>query len=271
MKQNFFLLLLLCCGISAEAQQFDLYEREAFISEEDTLRYRILYPKEFSEGREYPVLFVLHGAGERGRDNEAQLTHGADLFLQSQVRKNFPAIVVFPQVEPGDYWAQVEVERDSTGYEFDFNNTATPTKAMRLLMSFAEKMAAQKYVDEERMYVGGLSMGGMGTFEVISRKPDLFAAAFAICGGADPAIAEKYPEGFNIWIFHGEKDAVVPADFSKAMAREINSHGGNAKLSLYPAQTHNSWDAAFSESYLLPWLFSHSKATSEPEISTGKD
>lgn len=260
MKNNLlFIFAFLTFQLSAEAQDRNLYERKEIISERDTLRYRVLYPEGFSETRKYPLVFVLHGAGERGRNNDAQLTHGSELFLKPEIRKDFPAIVVFPQVEPEDYWAQVEVKRDTFPLQFNFKNTEAPTKSMRLLMNLADELAAEEFTDNNRIYIGGLSMGGMGTYEILYRKPEFFAAAFAICGGADPAIAESYPAGFPIWIFHGEKDDVVPPGFSKAMAREINTHGGNAKLSLYPDVNHNSWDSAFSEPYLLPWLFSHQK------------
>jgi predicted peptidase len=260
MKNKLLLILsLLTLQFSAEAQDRELFERKEFTSEGDTLRYRILYPEDFRTDEKYPLIFVLHGAGERGLNNEAQLIHGSSLFLRDSIRKEFPAIVVFPQVEPQDYWAQVEVKRDTFPLQFNFLNTGEPTKAMRLLMELSDRLALQKFVDNDKIYVGGLSMGGMGTYEIIYRKPEFFAAAFAICGGADPAIVEKYPLGFPIWIFHGEKDDVVPPDLSKTMARVINSHGGNAKLSLYPDDNHNSWDSAFSEPYLLPWLFSQQK------------
>ncbi|MFD2516470.1 carboxylesterase family protein [Salinimicrobium flavum] len=260
MKNKLLLILaFLTLQFSAEAQDNELFKRKELVSEGDTLRYRILYPEDFSEAEKYPLVFVLHGAGERGRDNEAQLTHGSSLFLKDTLRKKFPAIVVFPQVEAEDYWARVEVNRDTVPQQFNFKNTGKPTKAMRLLMKLSDDLAAEKFTDKNRIYIGGLSMGGMGTYEIIYRKPDFFAAAFAICGGADPAIVEKYPKEFPIWIFHGEKDDVVPPEWSKTMAREINTHGGNAKLSLYPNDNHNSWDSAFSEPYLLPWLFSNQK------------
>lgn len=260
MKNEFLLIMaFLTLQFSAEAQDRELFERKEFISEGDTLRYRILYPEEFSKSKKYPLIFVLHGAGERGRDNEAQLTHGSSLFLQPDIQKKYPAVVVFPQVTPEDYWAQVEVKRDTFPLQFNFKNTQEPTKSMWLLMKLSDELAAKEFINRDKIFVGGLSMGGMGTYEIIYRKPEFFAAAFAICGGADPKIAEKYPIGFPIWIFHGEKDDMVPPDLSKTMAREINSHGGNAKLSLYPNDNHNSWDSAFSEPYLLPWLFSHQK------------
>ncbi|MGB7843274.1 MAG: prolyl oligopeptidase family serine peptidase [Salinimicrobium sp.] len=253
------LYILLMLPLSLHSQEQEGFKKEHFINNKDTLNYRVLFPENFTETKKYPIVLFLHGAGERGADNEVQLTHGSSLFLNPENRKNFPAIVLFPQCPQDDYWAKVEVNRDVKPFEFNYKNEEEPTNALRLAMALLTSFTNKEYADTNRIYVGGLSMGGMGTFEIISRKPDLFAGAFAICGGANPEIAEAYPKAFNIWIFHGEKDDVVPPEFSKTMAREINSHGGNAKLSLYPNDNHNSWDSAFSEPYLLPWLFSQNK------------
>ena len=259
MRTNILFFLICIFSFCGQAQNKEEFERAQFVKSGDTLKYRILYPENFSKEKEYPVVLFLHGAGERGSDNEAQLVHGSELFLKEENRKDFPAVIIFPQVPKDDYWANVRVERDSFPLKFHFQQEGIPTTSLRLAMQLMDSIKKVDYIDSDRLYVGGLSMGGMGTFEILSRKPEMFAAAFAIAGGADPEITEKYPEGFNIWIFHGEKDNVVPAAFSKTMAREINSNGGNAKLSLYPNAGHNSWDLAFSEPYLLPWLFSKTK------------
>lgn len=259
------LALLILIPLTSNGQELEKYESGNFISEKDTLNYRILYPENFSEKKKYPLLLFLHGAGERGNDNSAQLRNGGDLFLKDEIRKNFPAIVIFPQCPRDDYWAKVEVNRDTIPFQFDFKNQEAPTKALDLVMQMMDVMVEKKFVDQQRVYVGGLSMGGMGTFEIIYKKPEMFASAFAICGGANPEIAKDYPENFDIWIFHGEKDDIVLPRFSKSMAREINHVGGNAKLSLYPDDNHNSWDSAFSEPHLLPWLFSHKQTGKNPK------
>lgn len=252
-----FLLILLMLPFSIFAQSKEDFKREHFVKDGDTLKYRILFPQDFSEDKKYPVVLVLHGAGERGYDNESQLTHGSDLFLNKQ--EEFPAIVIFPQAPKLDYWAKVEVNRDTIPFKFNFKNDEESTGSLKLVVELMENLLTKDFVDKDRIYVGGLSMGGMGTYEIIYKKPKMFAAAFAICGGADPFIAKGYPKGFNFWIFHGEKDDVVPPEYSKTMAREINSNGGNAKLSLYPEANHNSWDPAFAEPELLPWLFNQTK------------
>jgi predicted peptidase len=251
--------VLLSLSFSVMAQNRDDFERAKFLVGNDTLNYRILYPKDFSEEKQYPLLLMFHGAGERGDNNESQLIHGSDLFLKDENRTNFPAVVVFPQAPRNDYWAKVEVKRDSMPYQFDFQNELAPTKSLGMVMNLMDSLVAQDHINKDRVYVGGLSMGGMGTYEILYKKPEMFAAAFAICGGANPEIASAYPKGFPIWIFHGEKDDVVPPALSKEMARAINHYGGNAKLSLYPDDNHNSWDSAFAEPYFLNWLFSQEK------------
>jgi predicted peptidase len=253
-----FILMLMLVPFTVAAQEQEAFKKEHFIKGADTLNYRILFPKDFSEEKEYPVVLFLHGAGERGNDNQSQLTHGSELFLKHQ--EKFPAIVIFPQAPKDDYWAKVEVNRDTVPFQFDFMNKKPATKSLQLVMDLMEEMISKNYVNKDRIYVGGLSMGGMGTFELIYKRPEMFAAAFAICGGANPEIAKEYPQGFNIWLFHGKKDDVVLPKYSEAMARAINHYGGNAKLSLYPDDNHNSWDSAFAEPNLLPWLFSHKQS-----------
>jgi predicted peptidase len=130
---------------------------------------------------------------------------------------------------------------------------------MKSLLGLIAQMLDKPYVDKHRVYVGGLSMGGMGTFELLRRKPDIFAAAFPICGGDNSLNAKIYAKKVPIWIFHGAKDDVVLADHSITMVNAIKSAGGNPRFTLYPNDNHNCWDDAFAEPYLMPWLFSNTK------------
>ena len=101
-------------------------------------------------------------------------------------------------------------------------------------------------------------MGAMGTYELLRRKPKTFAAAFAICGGDNVANVQKY-QNVPLWIFHGERDSVVPVALATTIANQLIVLGKPAKLTLYPEANHNSWDSAFAEPELLPWLFSNHK------------
>ena len=206
------------------------------------------------------MLFFLHGAGERGSDNEKQLVHGAKMFLEDSIRKLYPAIVVFPQCPQESYWSSVQIKFDSTKNKrvFNFNNKGEPTKAMAMVLGLFQELKETLSPDLQRLYAGGLSMGGMGTFELAYRMRGNFAAAFAICGGADTAIA---PAIANTawWIFHGLKDNVVDPQFSLDMAEALKNAGAETRLTTYPEAGHNSWDDAFAEPDFFSWLFRHSK------------
>jgi predicted peptidase len=261
MKNSFYILsfflwaLLAVSSQEVKAQDFSLYEKKWLVQGSDTLPYRILLPEKFDSAKSYPVIFFLHGAGERGNDNEKQLTHGAGLFLRSDVRKNFPAIVVFPQCSRNDYWSNVLRHHDSKGNRrFRFLANGGATQNMSLLQLLINLVMDDYRVKKEQVYIGGLSMGAMGTFELVRRMPGVFAAAFAICGGADPATASQLAKT-KWWIFHGGKDDVVPPKFSEQMVAALKKVGAKPKFTFYPDANHNSWDAAFAENDLIPWLF----------------
>jgi predicted peptidase len=252
-------IFLMLYGLSSTAQDFSKYEKGNFIKKKDTISYRILFPENFDAAKKYPILFFLHGAGERGSDNEKQLVHGGKLFLQEDIRKQFPAIVVFPQCVSDSYWSNVNIKPDANGKRtFMFQEKGDPTKAMHALLSMIDFFLVKPYTDRSRVYAAGLSMGGMGTFELLRRKPKVFAAAFSICGGDNVANVQKY-KNVPLWIFHGEKDDVVPVACSTSIADQLKVLGKPVKLTLYPNANHNSWDAAFAEPQLLPWLFSNHK------------
>lgn len=254
-----FRILLLFLTISTFAQHQELYDSKQFISHADTLNYRIMYPKDFSEDKQYPFVLFLHGAGERGDNNVSQLAHGSKLFATDDNRESYPAIVIFPQCPQDDYWANVSVDRATKPLTLKFSNGGEPTKALNLVMQLMDKMVAKPFVNQNQVYVGGLSMGGMGTFELLSRKPNLFAAAFAICGGGNTDAAKAYATTVDLWIFHGAKDDVVDPQLSVDMVAAILKYGGKPNFSLYADDNHNSWDSTFAEPKLLTWLFSKSK------------
>lgn len=262
MKKLFFFLLAGVLAISSFAQDNPAYLKQSFIRGKDTLPYRVMYPLNYNAKKQYPLVLFLHGAGERGNNNEAQLAWGAKLFADSANRAKFPAIVVFPQCPYTDFWAQIRLVKpahDSTPHEIEYPVDLPPGRSMSLVMQLVDSIAASGKVDNKRLYVGGLSMGGMGTFEILWRKPNFFAAAFPICGGGNVTKAADYGNNFPAWIFHGDKDPVVDVKGSRAMAEALKAAGGKIKYSEYPGVKHDSWNNAFAEPDLLPWLFSQKK------------
>lgn len=239
------------------AQTKSDFVKSTFVFKGDTLPLRILYPENFDPTKKYPMMLFLHGRGQSGSDNEKQLTLGSKMFLDPAFRENYPAIVIFPQCAEDSYWSNVNIKTDDEGKRhFHFRTCGKPTKDMKLLTKYVDELKTLSYLDQNRFYVGGLSMGGMGTYELLRRKKKTFAAAFAICGGDNPKNVRKYAKT-PLWLFHGEKDDVVDPQFTKDIAKELEKRGDEYKLTLYPNANHNSWDSAFAEKGLLPWLFSH--------------
>lgn len=244
-----------------KAQSHSPFDRGSYIKKGDTLPYRMLFPQNFDPTKKYPLIIVLHGAGERGNNNESQLLYGTQLFLKDTIREKYAAFVLYPQCPASGWWANCKFEEGSVTHKtkFIFQHDAPPTRAMQSLLGLVDEFLDKPYINKHQVYIGGLSMGGMGTFEIIGRRPKVFAAAFAICGGDNTLNAKKYAKKVPLWIFHGQKDSVVPYTHSEAMVTAIKEAGGDPKYTLYPNDDHNSWDDAFKEPLLIPWLFAHKK------------
>jgi len=251
-------LFLLSCGSKNSDQDTSAYKSFEFSDAAGVLPYRVLLPENYDATKSYPLVLVLHGAGERGNDNVTQLTHGANLFLNKELRDKFPAIVVFPQCPEESYWSNVKRERVLMSFTFTFSPDGEPTQAMKTLQNLIPELKNTYTIDENRMYVGGLSMGGMGTLELVRRNPDMFAAAFAICGGAHPDTAPQLTKT-KWWFFHGDADMVVDYQHSVNMVNALRNEGVATKFTTYEGVNHNSWENAFADPGLLPWLFSNSR------------
>jgi len=252
-----FLLLISFAGIS---QDFSLYQKRYYVnSKSDTLPYRILYPANYDKTKKYPLILFLHGGGERGNDNEKQLTHGAKLFIDSAMRKEFPAIVIAPQCPADSYWASVKFERTKYPLDLDFNYQYKITKGLRLAIELTRQISKDESVDQKKVYITGLSMGGMGSLEAIYRNPNLFAAAAIICGGADVKSYSKKQTKTAFWLFHGDADRVIPVKHSREMFERLKELKADANYTEYPGVDHNSWDNAYTAPAFLEWMFSKHK------------
>ncbi len=253
-----FYLLMIVAPISLHAQGKKGFSSESYQGTRGELSYRILKPKKIKESEKYPLVLFLHGAGERGDDNQKQLVHGSKLFLDSKNRKEFPCFAVFPQCKKETYWSNAEIDRSSNPIALKFQNGGEPTLAMDVVMELLSELLENPQVDKDRVYVIGLSMGGMGTLEIISRMPNTFAAAIPICGGGNLEATENYKH-VPLWVIHGAKDDVVKPQLSVDIVNTLLNKGAYPKFTLYDYANHNSWDPAFAEPELLKWLFSHSK------------
>jgi len=223
------------------------------------LPYQIIYPDNYDSTKRYPLIVFLHGAGERGNDNEKQMIHGKQFFLDN-FKANYPAIVIAPQCPAADYWSNVQRNEIAGKSQFVFGVTDKPTHSMETVIGLINWWLSSGLVDTDRVYAGGLSMGGMGTFELLWRMPNTFAAAFPICGGSSYDKMSIYAKNTAVWIFHGDADDVVPPDFSRNAFRKLKELDCDVKYTEYPGVNHGSWHNAFAEKDLVSWLFSHKKS-----------
>ncbi|HEY2722266.1 MAG TPA: phospholipase, partial [Chitinophagaceae bacterium] len=173
----------------------------------------------------------------------------------------FPALVIFPQCPVNDLWAYFDTEFDSAGNlkHVIFPFKKEPTTVTFLLKQLLDSLMSLSFADTNRIYIGGLSQGGMGVFDIIARYPNIFAAAFPICGAGKIATADKFAKQTSVWIFHGADDDVVPVYFSRQFYHRLKKLSADVKYTEYPGVKHNSWVNAFEEKDLLSWIFSKSK------------
>ncbi|MBU1368661.1 MAG: prolyl oligopeptidase family serine peptidase [Bacteroidetes bacterium] len=252
-----FFVMLLVFQYPLQAQEW----LAAFhVHENDSLPYRFLLPEMAGQNEKILLLIFLHGAGERGNDNQKQLIHGGAFFRDAVVGGSQPAMLVFPQCPEDDYWANIKKTRTADGSQsFQFFPGNPPRAAMQQLISLLDSLIHLDFIDRNRIYLGGLSMGGMGTFELLSRRPDVFAAAFPICGGGNPEAIKAFSPELKAWIFHGEADKVVLPAYSIDLFKGMQDAGFDVKISIYPEVGHAVWDEVFADPQLLTWLFSIKK------------
>ena len=230
------LLPILFVAMTASAQPTPVLQTEHVFrgSVPVTVRYLLHLPEGYEDGDEaWPLLLFLHGAGERGDSLARVKQHGPPKRIARGER--FPFILVAPQAPAGGGWD-------------------APS-----LLALLDEIAATYRVDDDRVYVTGLSMGGFGTWSLIAADPDRFAAAAPICGGGEPwriCAIGRLP----VWAFHGEADPVVPLERSEEMVRALEACGGDVRLSVYPGAGHDSWTVTYDDPELYDWLLRHRRS-----------
>lgn len=219
----------------------------------DTLNYRQLYP-DYDTLRRYPLVVFLHGSGERGNDNEAQLKWGVMNFAAEQTMIKHPAIVIAPQCPANQGWSNFSRSKNI----LEMSLLPSPSKPMELLMELIHKLIKEFPIDTNRIYITGLSMGGFGTYDAIERYPHLFAAAVPVCGGGDISRAASISH-VPIWIFNGAEDAAVNPLYSLGMLEALTKAGAHPGFTQYPEVGHFSWLGAYTDPLMMEWLFRQHK------------
>lgn len=217
--------------LSAEEPAAGRQTEQKFTGKGGSIDYLLWLPEKPAEGKP-PLLMFLHGAGERGDDLQMVKKHGPPKLVESEpVLQQF--IVVAPQCPAGQRW-----------------NVA-------LLKELLDHVVSRHQPDTSRLYLTGLSMGGMGTWAMLAAHPDIFAAAIPICGPTDPADAPKIKH-IPIRVYHGDQDQAVPVSESQEMAAALEKAGArDFKLEVFPGVGHDSWTQVYEKPETYRWLLEH--------------
>jgi len=209
--------------------------------------------------RKYPLVVFLHGAGERGTDNYLQVAgnRGAVVWAQPRYQVVHPCFVLAPQCPPNSSWSTLFTDR---------KNPFNPEKPLLAVIKIIRKLLDEYNIDENRIYITGLSMGGYGTWSAIMNFPELFAAAIPICGGGDVSKVERIKD-IPIWVFHAEDDPVVPVENSRVLVKKLAEIGGKVRYTEYEKgfmekhgwDPHGSWIPAYESQEVVEWLFEQSR------------
>lgn len=205
-----------------------------------TLDYLLYLPQDFKAAGHHPVLLFLHGSGERGNDVTRVLKHGPPRLIAAG--QHLPMIVVSPQCPAETRWDAAQ------------------------LLELLDHVQAHYSGDPQRVYVTGLSMGGSGTWSLLTAAPQRFAAAMPICGRGNAeavAPASQVP----VWIVVGDRDAEMLVANCRDMARQIEERGGDVKLTIQHGVGHDSWTLTYSTPETYDWLLRH-RRTESPRATT---
>jgi Predicted peptidase len=231
--------------------QYHNFQFKVSSKDEHILPYRFYEPK-VEAGKKYPLVIMMHGAGERGFDNRLQLSR----LKGYPFGEKYPCFVIAPQcpARPSD-----NTDGESVWVLTPFGAPShtmknTPTWPMQMTMELLQKIMDEYPVDPSRVYATGLSMGGFATWELMQRMPDKFAAAIPVCGGGDTTLASKIAH-IPMWVFHGDADKTVIPERSRDMVKCITRTGGHPKYTEYPGVGHGAWTPTYNNPEVWDWLF----------------
>lgn len=215
----------------------------------EAMPYLLFVPEGSDKSKSYPLVLWLHGGGSRGKDLKLLLAHGNEhgigFLARADNQVRYPSFILAPQCPRNRFWGDSESDH--------------PTTEMKLVLEILEKVRGEYRVDSGRIYVMGMSLGGYGTWDIITRSPTTFAAAVPICGGGEVSKASLLAKT-PIWAFHGDEDQMVSVSESRRMIEAIKKAGGQPRYTEYRGVGHDSWVQAFKEPDFLSWIFAQTRS-----------
>jgi predicted peptidase len=223
--------------------------REWKAADGTVVKYRWSAPAVQEPGKTYPLVLFLHGAGERGDDNKAQLKHGVIPIIEGAEKLGDACFLIAPQCPAGRWWSPIN--RGT----MQLSEASKPNPLLEAVLALVDETRTKEPVDPKRFYVTGISMGGYATWDLLGRVPGKISAAIPICGGGDPFMVEEF-KSVPLWAFHGDADPAVPVKTTLTMIDALAKAGGIPKMTIYPGVQHDSWTRTYNDPAVIRWLFS---------------
>lgn len=232
-----------------------IFEDRIYTAADGTqLPYRLYVPYDYDRSKEYPVMLFMHGAGERGTNNLGNMSHMLQEMFSHENSPLWDSIIIAPQCPNNEQW--VDTPWADGGYRVDEVPESNEIKAV---LGILNHVADTFPTDKDRYYVVGLSMGGFGTWDLIMRHSDLFAAAVPICGGGDYTQAGKLVD-MPIYTLHGTSDYQVPISGTKEMVVALETLGSKViRYEELKNYSHDVWSYAANKAEIWFWLFEQTR------------
>jgi len=211
--------------------------------------YRLFIPDAAARRQPLPLVVWLHGASGVGTDNIAQISAGGNdlgsrLWVRPEIQAKFPAFVVAPQSPSDQAWGSTSSDR--------------PTTYGQMVIDLIDALSAEFAIDRDRVYLLGQSRGGIGVWDLVTKRPNVFAAAVPLCAAGNPKQVVA-AAGVSVWVFHGAKDTGMPVANAREMVAALKGAGGQVKYTEYPDMGHDVWTRVFKEPDLPAWLFAQKR------------
>jgi predicted peptidase len=231
------------------------WQSKTFEDGKSTLRYFLSRPESLQPGTKVPLIVFMHGGGPRKPQESPN--DSSKFLVEDALQKKYPSFVIAPQLSSGRCWS-------NHGYgEGNHSIDASPTEPLRLVLELISKIGAELPIDTDRIYLIGVSNGGYAAWDMLARRPELFAAAAPMEGGGDPKQASKMAK-VPLWAEHGKADKVVPCRGTREMVEAVRAAGGTVRF-LEHDEGHGSWTKLLSDPAFFEWLFAQHRGASPPE------
>ncbi|WP_425447232.1 alpha/beta fold hydrolase [Dethiothermospora halolimnae] len=203
---------------------------------EHKMKYLVNLPNdcEDKDNKKWPLMLFLHGAGERGDNLDDIKKYGVHRYLE---RKDIPFVVVSPQCPKDTFW--------------DIH--------IKDLISIIKEVKTKYSIDDKKIYLVGISMGGHCAWNFAMQYPKLFAAVMPIAGGPMLSNYAERIKDIPIWTIHGKKDKVVSVEKSREIVFELQQLNGNIKYTEDSNSGHEICTTIFEKEEIYEWLLNQSK------------